>query len=108
MKVIKSGDGRKVWKGQLVCNGQGHTGSGCGALLEVELSDVFKTGGGQDISGVGEDVFYTFRCMECDALTDLTKKHEQAVQQLSSEYKLPFYSEWKRLQADKAAAERER
>src|SRR5437764_762142 len=72
MKVLKPSDlNNTVWKKVVTCTGAGNNQNGCGALLEINLTDIFLTGGGPDMSGVGEDYDYTIKCPDCGALTDL-------------------------------------
>lgn len=70
MKVITSGDGRKGWAKEFTCAGTGNGGGGCGAVLLVEADDLFKTHN-TDYGG-GYDSYTTFRCPECNVLTDVT------------------------------------
>ncbi len=92
MKLIKPGDGRKEpWQKELTCTGAGNGEHGCGAVLLVEQADLFKTGGGQDRSGADMDVFITFECSECHALTDL----KDADHPYGVWTDLKFYMAWK-------------
>ena len=69
MKVLKKGRPQKGWAGEYICTGSGNNGGGCGAKLLVEEGDVFQT----QSSCLGETNHYiTFRCPECNVLTDIT------------------------------------
>jgi hypothetical protein len=72
MKVLKPGREQKGWATEATCTGYGNDGGGCGALLLVEESDVFKTQSGGGYGGDSPEEFATFRCPECKVLTDLT------------------------------------
>ena len=68
MKVIKPGDGRRGWAKQYTCTGRGNGGGGCGAVLLVEIGDLFHT----SRSCYDEtDYFPTFACVECGVKTDI-------------------------------------
>jgi len=68
MKVLVKGRPQKGWSVEAVCTGEGNGKGGCGAKLLVEEDDVFKT----QASVMGEVTWYiTFRCPECQVLTDL-------------------------------------
>ena len=67
MKVIKAGRKQKGWSTEQECTGYGNGLGGCGALLLVEVSDVYIT---LRCCLHETDVFYTFRC-PCGVETDL-------------------------------------
>lgn len=69
MKIIASGDGRKGWAQEFKCTGAGNGNGGCGATLLVEEGDLFRTHS-YDYGG-GHDVYTSFRCPECNNLTDV-------------------------------------
>lgn len=66
MKVLEKGLG---WGIECMCTGNGNGGGGCGAKLLVERGDIYLTHH-YDYDG-GHDIFYTFRCPECGAETDI-------------------------------------
>jgi hypothetical protein len=68
MEVLEKGDGRKGWTQDLKCTGKGNARPGCGALLRVLESDLFKT-----TSHARDETttHVTFRCSECENLTDI-------------------------------------
>lgn len=68
MKVIKAGRPQQGWARELTCTGKGNDGGGCGALLLVEIGDVFET---QSQCRDETDYYVTFRCPECKVLTDI-------------------------------------
>ena len=93
MKVLTPGDMRKtIWQQELPCTGRGHGGYGCGALLLVDELDVFTTGGGVDISGVGEDVFLTIQCPLCGAFNNISPVFAATVRSLRREF--PSFRDW--------------
>lgn len=69
MRVLKPG---KAWTKEVTCTGFGNGDGGCGAVLEVEIEDLFQTSN-TDMAG-DTDYFTTFRCMECKLLTDILDK----------------------------------
>ena len=65
MKVIREG---KAWVLQHECTGFGNEGKGCGALLEMERSDLrYFAGGGY----MDRDPAVVFKCPCCKQTTDL-------------------------------------
>lgn len=68
MKVLKEGRSPK-WSMKAKCTGEGNGGGGCGALLLVEIGDVFIT---VRYVHVDTDYFTTFRCVSCGVSTDFT------------------------------------
>ena len=71
MKIITPGRTQKGWGTEATCTGHGNGGGGCGAVLFVDESDLFKTSQ-RDYLGDGDD-FATFACVSCGVLTDLSK-----------------------------------
>lgn len=70
MKVLKKGRADRIgWKRELSCTGKGNNEKGCGALLQVEFSDLYKT-----YHSVRDEVdtFITFMCPECGTQTDMS------------------------------------
>lgn len=68
MKVLKKGRPQKGWSYEFFCTGAGNQNGGCGAKLLVEQDDVFRT----YRHALSEtDVYNTFRCPECEVLTDI-------------------------------------
>lgn len=70
MKVIKKGRDQRGWSGNFECTGRGNGGGGCGAVLLVEQSDLFKTSRGDYVNPV-TSICVTFQCSECDIMTDI-------------------------------------
>lgn len=68
MRVIKEGRPQRGWSKELECTGQGNGGGGCGAVLLVEIGDVFET---TRCCRDEVDRFVTFRCESCGVLTDI-------------------------------------
>jgi hypothetical protein len=69
MKVIKEGRKQTGWAKEFECTGKGNGGGGCGAILLVEQSDVYRmscTDYGGDI-----EVYNTFKCSQCGVETDI-------------------------------------
>jgi hypothetical protein len=68
MKVIKKGRPQKGWAKEFTCTGKGNGNGGCGALLLVEIGDVFET---QSQCRDETDYYVTFRCGSCGVLNDI-------------------------------------
>lgn len=68
MRVLKTGRPQSGWAKELECTGKGNGGGGCGALLLVEQDDVFRT---HNYCRDDHDVFNTFKCSQCNVLTDI-------------------------------------
>jgi len=68
VQVIKEGRKQTGWSQQLECTGAGNGGGGCGAMLLVEIGDVFET---QSSCRDETDYYVTFRCQCCGVLTDI-------------------------------------
>ncbi len=68
MKVLEKGNGAKSWSTVANCTGAGNRGGGCGAKLQVEATDLFRT-----TSNARDETteYTTFKCPECQVLTDL-------------------------------------
>lgn len=72
MKVVKKGHGGKLMK----CTGHmGHGGTGCGAILAVQQSDLFEVGSLADPSSRNE----AYRCPDCGAISDFAGYNESKV-----------------------------
>lgn len=69
MKVIKKGREQVGWAKEFTCTGNGNGGGGCGAVLLVEINDIYQTH--HYDHGGGHDIFNTFRCPECRVETDI-------------------------------------
>lgn len=70
MKVIKKGRADRIgWKRELSCTGKGNDEKGCGALLQVEFHDLYKTY--RSYYDGETDTFITFMCPECGTQTDI-------------------------------------
>jgi len=68
MKVLEEGRPVKSWSTERRCTGKGNRGGGCGALLLVELTDLFRT----ESHALHEtDHYVTFECVQCGVWTDL-------------------------------------
>ena len=71
MEIIKPGTKKqKAWAKNYKCSGSGNGGGGCGALLRVEVTDLYYTR-----SGCGRDdyetTYVTFTCPQCLVKTDI-------------------------------------
>lgn len=71
MKVIKPGRAQKGWATEATCTGEGNGNGGCGAVLLVDESDLFKTFTGANYGGDTREPVATFACVSCGVLTDL-------------------------------------
>ena len=89
MKVILPGKAQ-IWSMEVTCTGSGNGGFGCEALLEIELDDIFLTesGGMDDYT----DIFHTFKCIQCNRLTDLPKNTLFP----RDAYEFPSQTKWER------------
>ncbi|MBI4434955.1 hypothetical protein HY635_04065 [Candidatus Uhrbacteria bacterium] len=95
MKVIKKGRPQKGWTKELKCTGEGNGDGGCGAKLLVEEGDLFRT----ESHALNEtDYYITFRCPNCNALTDI----DDRVGNISA-HELPHYSAWRKRRRRSAA-----
>lgn len=71
MKVIKEGVPGGLWHPQVTCTGAGNGNHGCGAILELEESDLFHT---QHTDYGGDTEHYiTIECPCCSRWTDIQK-----------------------------------
>jgi hypothetical protein len=69
MKVIKHGKCRDGWSRECECTGKGNGGEGCGSTLLVEESDLYET---EEFERDGGGItFTTFKCLVCNAETDI-------------------------------------
>ena len=66
MELLEKGPG---WVMECQCTGKGNGDSGCGAKLLLIKEDIYLTHS-SDYNG-GQDFYYTFKCMECGAETDI-------------------------------------
>lgn len=90
MKVIATADkNENIWKHQYTCTGKGweqHGKHPCGALLEIEATDLFKRNH-TDYSGC-TDTYYGFECCECGCFTEInTKDIPNEVLHMAKKYK---------------------
>lgn len=69
MRVIKAGREQQGWASEVGCTGAGNGGGGCGAILLVDESDLFRTS--RSCYDGSNDHFSTFRCASCGVLTDV-------------------------------------
>ena len=68
MKILRKGRPQTGWAKEYTCTGAGNGDGGCGAVLLVEIGDVFET----QRNCMHETVYFTtFRCPECQVLTDI-------------------------------------
>lgn len=67
MKVLKPG--KPLWPKQKTCTGEGNNGGGCGAVLLVEVADLFRTG--RHPYDGSHEYYVSFECPECGRLTDI-------------------------------------
>lgn len=78
MKVLKKGRSQRGWAKEHTCTGGGNGGGGCGAVLLVEESDLFRT----ESHALHEtEAYVTFKCCECGVLTD-TKQYPKGAHSL--------------------------
>ena len=84
MKILKPGRMQTGWAKEKECTGEGKGGGGCGALLLVEVGDLFRT---EACHQSDVDRFVTFKCGACGVLTNI----EDAPVHLME---LPTYKEW--------------
>lgn len=87
MKILKPGREQHGWAAEATCTGKGNGGGGCGALLLVEESDLYKTGKCH-YDGSSER-YTTFCCPSCRVETDLDMVPSAV------ESRLPWKSEWR-------------
>lgn len=68
MKVLKPGNGQTEWSIEATCTGSGNGGGGCGAVLLVSRSDLYRTS-----SHCRDETtnYTTFKCPCCKVETDL-------------------------------------
>jgi hypothetical protein len=85
MKVIKLGVPVE-WSAELTCTGDGNGGGGCGAVLLVESSDLYRTSA--ETFNFTSTRCVTFRCVVCGAQTD--------VHAAGCVSRLPTKAEWER------------
>jgi predicted RNA-binding Zn-ribbon protein involved in translation (DUF1610 family) len=73
MKVIKEGKNPDIheWSAEFECTGLGNEGKGCGAILLVKESDLYRTASSH-YDGSNES-YTTFMCPQCGAETDVTR-----------------------------------
>ena len=92
MKVIKEGEGIDPIIGQFECTGVGNGLGGCGATLEINLSDLRRYQG-TDMYGDANPEQYSFRCIRCETLTDIpSNDHPKGKMR---DRVIPFTSQWK-------------
>ena len=73
MKVIKAGKNPDIheWSAEFECTGYGNGGKGCGAVLLVTESDLYRTASSH-YDGSNES-YITFMCPQCGVETDVTR-----------------------------------
>lgn len=94
MKVLKPGRKQQGWSVNVNCSGRGNGDGGCGALLQVEQPDLYRTVSG-DYDG-SRTLFMTFTCPECGVETDLETYPSWLLNEL------PSKEAWTKLQDQKA------
>jgi hypothetical protein len=102
MKVIKEGKNPDVreWSAEFECTGHGNGGQGCGAILLVAESDLYRT----ESHARDETTSYiTFMCPQCGQETDIRSsdgyRHENIGNRVARD--LPFGSRDKVKQSQK-------
>ncbi|HEY3499498.1 MAG TPA: hypothetical protein VGK73_32635 [Polyangiaceae bacterium] len=70
MKVLKPGRKQKGWAAETECTGSGNGNGGCGAVLLVDASDLFRTWR-HSYGETSPDYYATFACPSCGVLTDV-------------------------------------
>lgn len=70
MKVVKKGKKQSCSVGKFKCTGKGNNGGGCGAVLLVSQTDLYKTSS-QCYGDTLPEYFITFCCPECGVETDV-------------------------------------
>jgi len=85
MKILKEGTKPEEWKLEIKCTGFGNSGGGCGAILEVVISDLVYYAGVSGDSWGSRDSAYSIKCISCGTCTDL--KSEETPKK-RSEYSL--------------------
>jgi hypothetical protein len=72
MKIIEPGKIAGKWSIKHRCTAWGNSGSGCGALLELEMDDLrYYPGTGGEVTWGYRDPAVSFKCPCCGKLTDL-------------------------------------
>lgn len=69
MKILKPGRPQNGWSKECICTGAGNGMGGCGAVLLVEQTDLYKT---YRHCREETDTFITFKCSACGVETDIT------------------------------------
>lgn len=86
MKILKPGREQHGWTTEAYCTGEGNGGGGCGALLQVDESDLYRTSSGHYDGAT--DYFVTFTCPSCRVETDLERVPS------TIEHRLPWEGDW--------------
>ncbi len=68
MKTLRKGRAQKGWSRELICDGGGNEGGGCGATLLVEEGDLYRT---YSFDMPTDELCITFTCHECGVETDV-------------------------------------
>jgi len=73
MKVLKAGKNPDIheWSAAFECTGLGNEGKGCGAVLLVAESDLYRTSS-HHYDGSSES-YITFMCPQCGVETDIVR-----------------------------------
>jgi hypothetical protein len=88
MKVLEKGSGQQGWSTEVRCTGVGNGDGGCGAFLQVEQLDLYRTF--RSCMGKETDTFVTFTCCECGVETDIEGYPRSKVGNL------PSRADWRR------------
>lgn len=83
MKVLKPGRPQTGWATEATCTGKGNGGGGCGAVLLVDESDLYKTFAGASYGGDSPDPVATFTCVACGVETDIDNFPHNKLRELS-------------------------
>lgn len=92
MIIIKEGTLQKGWAKEFECTGKGNNSGGCGAILLVEVDDLFETSS----SSMGESSYFTtFQCKQCGVLTDIKGSDVPYFDRLGNHLVLPKQNVWR-------------
>lgn len=92
MKLLREGRCQNGWAKEYKCTGHGNNNGGCGAVLLVDETDLFRT----FRCCIDEtEEFTTFKCPQCGVLTDIKEYHKTR--------ELPSKADWEKKRAEKAS-----
>lgn len=88
MKIVKPGREQKGWAKEYECTGAGNNGGGCGAVLLVEIGDLYRT-----FSHARDEtsVYITFTCAACGVETDVKKSDVPSRDHIPDKKDHPLY-----------------